>query len=203
MSAASALDGIARPGRQGRTDITAGIVVAELPAPGLALVTARKGRSPDLLAAAESTFGIALPTTPRRAENGSLACIWSGPDRWLAHRAEAPPGGMEALLAPLAAHAAIVDQSHARALLRISGPRVRDALAKGAAIDLDPRAFRAGDTAMTAVAHIPVQLWQVDEAPTYVLSIARSLAGSFWAWLAASAAEHGLELAPPAFTTDD
>jgi sarcosine oxidase subunit gamma len=48
---------------------------------------------------------------------------------------------------------------------------------------------------MTGVAHIAVQLWQTDDAPTYVLSVDRSLAGSFWDWLAASGAEHGLELA--------
>jgi methylglutamate dehydrogenase subunit D len=196
-SAVSALDGIARPGRHGRTDIPPGIVVAELSAPGLALVTARKGRRAELIAAAGSAFGIDLPIVPRRAESNGLACIWSGPDRWLAHCPDAPRGGMEALLAPLAAHAAIVDQSHARTLLRICGPRARDALAKGVPIDLDPRAFRPGDTAMTAVAHIAVQLWQTDETPTYALSVARSLAESFWTWLAASGAEHGLELMPP------
>jgi sarcosine oxidase subunit gamma len=193
----SALEGIARPGRHGRADIAAGVVVTELPGAGLATVTARKGRSADLIAAARETFGIALPTAPRRMENGDLAVVWSGPERWLAHRVSAPPGGMEALLAPLAAYAAVVDQSHARVLLSISGPRVRDVLAKGVAIDLDPRAFRSGDTVTTGVAHIAVQLWQADDAPTYVLSVARSLAGSFWDWLAASAAEYGLELAPP------
>jgi methylglutamate dehydrogenase subunit D len=31
-------------------------------------------------------------------------------------------------------------------VLRITSPRVRDALAKGVAIDLHPRAFRPGDT---------------------------------------------------------
>jgi heterotetrameric sarcosine oxidase gamma subunit len=192
----SALDGIAPPGRHGRADVAAGVVVAVLPAPGLALVTARKGRSAGLIAAAEKAFGIALPTTPRRVENGDLAFVWSGPDRWLAHRAQPPPGGMAALLAPLAAHAAIVDQSHARALLSVSGPRVRDALAKGLAIDLHPGAFRTGDTAIASIAHIGVQLWQSDDAPTYTCSIPRSLAGSFWRWLTASAAEYGLELLP-------
>jgi methylglutamate dehydrogenase subunit D len=193
----SALEGIASPGRYGRTEANPGVVVAELPAPGLALVTARSGRSADLIATAEATFGIAPPTTPRRVEAGGLAFVWSGPDRWLAQRAKEPPAGMEALLAPLATHAAIVDESHARMLLRVSGPRVRDALAKGVALDLDPHAFRPGDTAMTAVAHIAVQLWQTDETPTYVISIAPSLAGSFWDWLEASAAEYGLALLQP------
>jgi hypothetical protein len=44
---------------------------------------------------------------------------------------------------------------------------------------------------MMAVTPIAVQLWQT------VASVARSLAGSFWDWLAASGAEYGPELAPP------
>jgi sarcosine oxidase subunit gamma len=195
----SALAGIALPGRHGRPDGAPGVVVRELPSAGLATVTARKGRSAELIAAAEAAFGVALPTTPRRVESGGLAFAWSGPERWLAHAASEPPGGMEALLArALGAHAAIVDQSHARVLLCVSGPCVRDALARGVAIDLHPAAFKPGDTAVTAIAHIHVQLWQRDDAPSYVLGVARSLAGSLWDWLAASAAEHGLELAPPA-----
>ena len=195
---ASALGGITNRGRHGRTDAAAGVLVAELTGSGLAMVTARRGRSPDLVAAARAAFGIAPRLEPRCVESGSLAFVWSGPDRWLAHSLQEPPGGMEALLAPLAAHAAIVDLSHARALMRISGPRARDALAKGLPIDLHPRAFGPGDTAMTAVAHIAVQLWQTDATPAYVLSVPRSLAGSLWDWLAAAAAEHGLELASPA-----
>jgi methylglutamate dehydrogenase subunit D len=191
----SALDGIAAPGRYGRTDTAPGVIVSELPAPGLATVTARKGRGADAIASAQAAFGIALPTTPRRVEGGDLAFVWSGPEQWLAHCAQEPPGGMEALLAgALGATAAIVDQSHARLLLRISGPRVRDALAKGVAIDLDPSAFKTADTAITSVARITVQLWQSDDAPTYVLSIARSLAGSFWDWLETCSAEYGVDL---------
>lgn len=189
----SPLHGVAVPGRYGRADGAPGVVVSELPAPGLASVTARKGRGADAIAAAQAAFGIALPATPRRVEAGDLAFVWSGPGQWLAHSMQEPQGGMEALLAgPLGGTVTVVDQSHARLLLGISGPRVRDALAKGVAIDLDPSVFKTGDAAVTGVARISVQLWQSDDAPTYVFAIARSLAGSFWHWLEASAAEYGL-----------
>ena len=59
-------------------------------------------------------------------------------------------------------------------------------------IDLHPRAFKTGDAAATLVSHIPVQLWQIDDRPTYEFAVARSLAQSFWHWLEASAAEYGL-----------
>ena len=48
---------------------------------------------------------------------------------------------------------------------------------------------------MTAIAHIGVQLWQLDDAPTYELAVPRSMAKSFWTWFSASAAEFGLAVA--------
>jgi sarcosine oxidase subunit gamma len=101
---------------------------------------------------------------------------------------------MEAVLAPLADLAAIVDQDHGRVVLRVTGPNVRDALAKGFAVDLRARAFKPGDTAVTSVAHIGVKLWQIDDARTYDIAIPRGFASSIWHWLEASAAEYGLEL---------
>ena len=125
-----------------------------------------------------------------------MAFIWSGPDQWLARRHPAPAVGMEAALAgPFAKFAAIVDQSHGRTLLRVTGPRVRDALAKGLAIDLHPREFKTGYAALTAVAHIGVHCWQTDGRPTYDFAVPRGFALSFWHWLEASAAEFGLEFA--------
>ena len=190
----SALAGVVEPGRYGRRSGDPGVTVSEVGGAGLATVTARKGRCAALFDAARSAFGVELPATPRRVEGRELAFIWSGPDQWLACKLPAPAEGMEALLAtPFAGLASVVDQSHARTLLRVTGPQVRDALAKGVPIDLHPRAFKAGDAAATLVSHIPVHLWQIDDQPTYEFAVARSLAQSFWHWLEASAAEYGLE----------
>lgn len=192
----SALDGVAAPGRHGRATDSPGVTVSEVCGVGLATVTARKGRRAALLDAAWSAFGVALPETPRRVVIGELAFVWSGPDQWLACRHPAPAEGMETFLAAaLAGPAAVVDQSHGRMLLRVTGPHVRDALAKGVTVDLHPRAFQAGDAAATLVSHIPVHLWQIDDRPTYELAVARSLAQSFWHWLEMSAAQYGLEVA--------
>jgi heterotetrameric sarcosine oxidase gamma subunit len=194
----SALDGIAAPGRYGRSTASPGVIVRELREAGLATVTARKGRHAALLDAARSAFGADLPATPRRAQGRDVAFIWSGPDQWLACTPRTPAGGIEALLAaPFAGLASVVDQSHGRTLLRVSGPNVRDALSKGVAVDLHARAFKTGDAAATLVSHIPVHLWQIDDAPTYEFAVARSLAQSFWRWLEASAAQYGLEVVNP------
>ena len=190
----SALDGAVAPGRHGRRAGDAGVIATEVRNVGLALVTARKGQRAFLAETVRSTFGVELPDTPRRVAGRGMAFIWSGPDQWLAHMVPAPPAGMEGALAPLAGLAALVDQSHGRAVLRVTGPRVRDALAKGFPIDLHPRAFTTGDTAVTSVAHIGAQIWQIDDAPTYEIAVARGFALSFWHWLESSAAEYGLEL---------
>lgn len=194
----SALDGAVRVGRHGRLTAAPGVIVREVRDAGLATVTARTGRRMALIDAARAAFAIELPDAPRRVAGRGMAFVWSGPDQWLGHVAPAPAEGMEAHLArAFGALAAIVDQSHGRTLLQLTGPRVRDALAKGLAVDLHPRAFRAGHAAVTAVAHVGVHLWQTDDAPTYEMAVPRGFALSFWHWLAASCAEHGLELAEP------
>lgn len=146
-----------------------------------------------------------LPSTsafPRSRRACDLAFVWSGPDQWLACTHQAPALGMEALLAqPFGAHAAVVDQSHARTLLRITGSHVRVALCKGLAIDLHPREFRTGHAAVTAVAHVGVRFWQIDDRPCYEFAVPRAYALSFWRWLEASAAEYGLQFVGPAMTS--
>jgi sarcosine oxidase subunit gamma len=44
------------------------------------------------------------------------------------------------------------------------------------------------------VGYINTQIDMLDDAPTYQLAAPRSMAGSFWSWLAASAAEFGYEV---------
>jgi methylglutamate dehydrogenase subunit D len=118
--------------------------------------------------------------------------IGIAPGQWLA---VAEGKAALALLAKLAAGvkglATIVDQSDGKAVLRVSGPRARDALAKGCSLDLNPRVFKLGSAATTSVALIDCVIWQVDETPTYDLAVPSSYAGSFWSWITASAAEYG------------
>jgi methylglutamate dehydrogenase subunit D len=156
----------------------------------LAVISARRDRRLALREAALSGFAVDLPDLPRRVEGRDIAFIWTGPDQWLAQG----PQGKEPLLAEVfSGLASVVDQSHARTLLRVSGPRARDALAKGLAIDLHPSAFATGFAAATSVAHIGVVVWQIDDCPTYEFAVPRSYALSFWHWLQASASEYALE----------
>ncbi len=90
--------------------------------------------------------------------------------------------------------ASISDQSGGRTVLRLSGPRARDVLAKGLPIDLHPRAFGPGSAATSTISLMGVQLWQVDDRAELRHRHLPQLSASFWRWLTASAAEFGYEV---------
>jgi sarcosine oxidase subunit gamma len=172
----------------------AGVIVADRDGLGFASVLARKGRAAALAERVRARLGIDLPQGPRRVGNGALAFAGTGPGAWLA-TAEDGDGVAAALREALGDLAAISDQSGGLAVLRLSGPRVRDALAKGIAIDLHPHRFAPGAVAVTAAAHVGLTLWRLPDGAdgaVFEIAVARSLAGSFWHWLSASAAELGL-----------
>ena len=50
-----------------------------------------------------------------------------------------------------------------RTTLELSGPRARDVLEKGCALDLHPRVFTAGTALSTEIGGIPAILWKTAE----------------------------------------
>lgn len=151
----------------------------------IASVAAARGKFSLLNAAVQGAYGVALPETPQRVALGEgIQAVWAGPEQWLLVADRGTNRDLSAELAPkLRGLAAVTDQSDARAVVRVSGPRARDVLAKGLPIDLHPRAFPADGAAITHASHIGVILWQVDETPTYDLAMFRSFADSFASWL--------------------
>ncbi len=140
--------------------------------------------------------GVDLPASSRVAQGSKVKFIGYGPGQWLAvSESLANEALARDLSAKLQGLASISDQSGGRTVLRVSGSCARDVLAKGLPIDLDPRAFPLGSAATSAISHIGVQLWQVDDTRSYDIAIFRSLTESFWRWLTASAAEFGYEIA--------
>lgn len=178
------------PARSGPEGAEAGVVAAPRESLGLATAMALCGQACALRAKLRALYDLEVPTRPAIARGRDLELAWTGPEQWLAVSADRAVAGR--LAGELEGLAAVSDQSDARAVLRLSGPKAREALAKGCPLDLHPRAFRPGDTALTAIAHVGVQLWQVDDAPTFDLLVARSMAASFWRWLFASSREFGL-----------
>ena len=195
----SAFAGLCVPGRHGRAEGPAGVTVAERTGLAMASVLVRRGREAELAEAVSAQFGLALPMTPMRAAGADVAFLWTGPGQWLAIAEPAAAAGFVAGLATaLDGAASVADQSHGRGVLRLAGPRLRDVLAKGIAVDLHPRAFGPGHVAATFCAHLDVLLWQIDAVPTFEIAVARGFAGSFWHWLEASSAMIGLAVTPDA-----
>jgi methylglutamate dehydrogenase subunit D len=196
IAARSALGSLARPGRNGNPLGAPGVIIAERTGLGIVSIMARNGMAEAVSRAAEAAFGIALPATPRRVEAGGIAFLWTGPARWLAIAQDRPSEDLaETAARVFSSLASIAEQGDGRAIIRVGGPRARDALAKILGIDLHPRAFRPGDAAVTGAAHLELQLWQLDDKPCYEIALLRGFAESFWHWLLASAADYGCEIA--------
>jgi sarcosine oxidase subunit gamma len=197
LKAKSALAGIAAPGRHGKSAGEPGVLISERIGLGLATVAARKGKADALKQAVAAAYGVDLQGSSRIAQGSAVSFIGYGPGQWLAvSEGLANEALARDLSAKLAGLASISDQSGGRTVLRISGARARDVLAKGLPIDLDPRVFPLGSAATSVISHMGVQLWQLDDTRSYDIAIFRSLSESFWSWLAASAAEYGYEVVP-------
>jgi sarcosine oxidase subunit gamma len=143
----------------------------------------------------KASYGVNLPDGSAVGQGPEVSFVGYGPGQWLAvSEALAGDGLARDLAQRLKGLASISDQSGGRTVLRVSGPRARDVLAKGLPIDLHPRAFAPGSAATSAIALMGVQLWQIDDRPSYDIALFRSLSASFWRWLASSAAEFGYEV---------
>jgi sarcosine oxidase subunit gamma len=120
-----------------------------------------------------------------------------GPDEWLIVSAPDAAGRLEADLLASDRHGstarwlgAVVDVSAQRTTLVASGPAVRELLAHGCALDLDPAVFEVGRCAQTMVAHAQVILWH--PAPDeFRILVRASFASYLAAWLLDAATELG------------
>ncbi len=173
-------------------------MIAERLGLGLATVAQRKGKADALRQAVAEAYGVELPSTSRIVQGPKVSFVGYGPGQWLA---VSEPLAGDALARDLSEKleglASISDQSGGRTVIRISGPRARDVLAKGLPIDLDPRVFPLGSAATSVISHMGVQLWQADDTRSFDIAVFRSLSESFWRWLTASAAEYGYAVEAP------
>ena len=126
-------------------------------------------------------FGVMLPEHPRavHAVDGRCTFLWNGPGQWLAIAVEG--SGLLSRLREICRDVcALTSQSDSRATLKLSGPNVREAASRLVPIDLHPRVFGKDHVASTLAGHIPVIMWQTDDAPTYLFLVFRSLAASLF-----------------------
>lgn len=186
--------------RLGRQDGPAGVTVREIREFDLALVACRHGKWAELIKNAKSRFGVEPPALPEAVQGGQALFVWSGPEQFLvlAPRKAAPLAGE--LAETLGEAASVSDQSDARCLLKLSGPHVRDMLAKLVAVDLDDTCFPAGAAAVTVLDHTNVCLWRdPGGAADYRVLCLTSYAGSIWHAIMQAGAEFGVNAGTASF----
>jgi sarcosine oxidase subunit gamma len=198
LRARAPLGDLARPGRFGAETLKPGLVIEERNDLALATVIARRGETQNLRQAVTSVFDLALPEGSHVVTKDGVSFAGIGVGKWLA-AAEGPVAGgyVSRLREHLAALASIADQSDGRVVLRLSGERAGEVLAKAIPLDLHTRKFKTGDIASTMISQMGVQIQQLDDRPTFQLMAFRSFAGSLLSWLTKSAAQFGYEIAAP------
>jgi sarcosine oxidase subunit gamma len=138
-----------------------------------------------------------IPNTAVRTDRFDL--LWLGPDEWMV---VAPDGAEIELEARLAAAVAphggtVTDVSESRTTIVVTGPRARDALAKGCPLDLHPRGFATGTCAQSIVAKVGVIIHRTDsgaagEHARFELHVLRSFADYLWRFLEDAGQEYGV-----------
>jgi sarcosine oxidase subunit gamma len=146
----------------------------------------------DVMQRLAEALGFALPVIPNTvAAKSDRRALWLGPDEWLV---VGPDGQQMALEEALrtglnGAFGSIVDVSANCTLLEIRGPKARELLGHGVAIDLDVRSLRPGRCAQTLLAKAQVIIERRDES-SFVLYVRISFASYVASWLL-DAAQYG------------
>ena len=177
-----------------------GILISECP---LHFQFTLRGDSSDknFLSSIKKATGITPPNIPssssKKTDGTRILCI--SPNEWL-------------IISPIEAnnllhdkienalkgrYCAIVDVSHSRTILRITGEKARETLMKGCSVDLHPIAFKPGDIINTTLAKAQVILQKIggkNNSETYDIFVFRSYTHYLWTWLTTSTREYSQDI---------
>lgn len=185
----SALDGIAIAGNFG-TSGKAGVNITVCPPRSVVLISARKGKTAALSKATKKHLGLATPKQGCSNYSKGTAIHWAGPEQWyVVGQGEQ----YDDLCQQLSGIASVVDQSHGRITIVLSGNNARDVLAKGTPVDLHSSVFKPGNCAVTEMAHTAVHVAKTADNE-FEISLYRGFAESFWEWLCEMSLEFGYEV---------
>ena len=177
-----------------------GVTATERDGFGIARILARKAQAARVVEVFRAQFGLEPPEGPRRVNRGDLAVAGIGPETWLATHDNAGNAFAQSLRSLLGDSASVSDQSDAYVILRLTGPKVRQTLAKLIPIDIHPRSFRVNDLAQTVCGYVNVSLWRLEDTasgdPVFEIWTGRSLAVSLHEALSHGAAEFGFVRQP-------
>jgi heterotetrameric sarcosine oxidase gamma subunit len=156
---------------------TTGVSVRVREGLGLLSVATSRGGAAALAQALREHAGLMLPEPGCWVGDDALALLWCAPAQFLA---VGGAGAVERAAEVLRGAALLIDLTGARVVVRVSGRAVRELLGRLVPLDLHPRVMRSGCVASTVAAHISVQIWQIDDAPSYDVTGPVSSAGSLF-----------------------
>ncbi|PWK76908.1 sarcosine oxidase subunit gamma family protein [Aminobacter sp. AP02] len=186
------------PGCHGATGAHPGVTLREVRDIVLVQVMARRGKAAETAKAAKKLFGVEAPATPKAVIGKTATLVWSGPDQFtvIAPRTD-EASQLAAMAQAFTGSASLSDQSDGRCLIRVSGARARDAIAKFSSLDLHDSVFPVGTAANTSVDHTAVNFWReangTDGHPVYNMLVFTSFSDSLWHTIVDSSLEYGVE----------
>jgi len=174
----------------GKKSSSCGVLLQERRGLAIAQVFAKKGKT----AAVAKKLGISAKPCVATEHNDYTALPLS-PGQWMLFANSGADGSFQRLLEKQIGKTGYVsEQSHSRAIIRISGDKCLDVLAKECRLDLHPSAADVGFCAQTTMAGIGVMMHKLDDDPTFDLVIFAGFADSFWHWIVQASAEFDVDV---------
>ena len=143
--------------------------------------------------AVKAVLGLAMPK-PREIRDGKKGSVaWMSPDELLLIVDYAAAPGMVAALEDRlkGIHTLVVDVSDARAFFTLTGPGVREVIAKGAPADLSPEGLKPGEIRRSRLGQVAAAFWLPEEDTMNVVCF-RSVGAFVYSWLCNAAEKNTL-----------
>ena len=162
-----------------------GVLLQEMPDLNLWQVAAWPDSLTEISVKTADAIGVEeAPGPGRAAMQGKQALLRVGPlSFWVI-------GIADLILSPT--EGSVLDLSHSRTHVRVTGPQAQTLLNRYLPLDLRPHSFPPGSVASTAFHHVGVTLWQSEAG--LELFLPRSFALSLWELLCQSAEQFGYEV---------
>jgi len=185
----SSLEGFNAPRETGRIGESGpGVTLSERRIGSLWQIAAWPDRLAAAGEAAANAAGVAAAPGPGQSDSGTATLIRTEPLKfWLASDDPLPRPDISA------EDGTVLDQSHARTVIRVTGPHALDLMARAVPVDLRPVAFPEGAVASTGLHHVGVTI--LARGGGYDIFTPRSFALSLWEHLIEIAAQFGVEIA--------
>ncbi|MEM9845873.1 MAG: sarcosine oxidase subunit gamma family protein [Pseudomonadota bacterium] len=121
--------------------------------------------------AVKAVIGVDVPETRGLSFKGAKGVAWMSPDELMVCVAYKDVSKtVSALEEALAGqHHLAIDVSDARAMFTLTGPAVREVVAKLCPVDMDPGQFGPGKIRRTRMAQIPAAIWMSKEGEIRVI----------------------------------